>query len=192
MAVERFHGNGVNGVTGRYQLPTLTAEQIARLALGESSDVRGLRRGPSEEVQELRTRMDSLQPRFGVYSDPNDLGDTGWGLIVARDVDPAVLEALAPLIEHRRAAAMGRFRTFSGDYGYRPGLLGREFLARQRKGPGPLDPDRVPYYLLIVGSPEAIPFEFQQALSVQYAVGRLHFATLEQYANYARMVVDVV
>jgi hypothetical protein len=41
--------------------------------------------------------------------------------------------------------------------------------------PGNMDTASVPYYLLIVASPERVPWEFQQQLDGEYAVGRVWF-----------------
>ena len=47
----------------------------------------------------------------------------------------------------------------------------------------------VPLYLLIVGSPEEIPFEFQYLLDAYWSVGRLHFDTPAEYRAYAEGVI---
>ena len=48
----------------------------------------------------------------------------------------------------------------------------------------------VPFYLLIVGSPDRISFEFQALLKMQWAVGRLYFDNIEDYGRYAQKVVE--
>jgi hypothetical protein len=181
--------NGVNGATGEYLLPKMTPQQLARIALGESWD--------PQDLSELkwwyhRTTEATFGPVEGV--DPTDIGQTGWGLIMAAGADPAILEALGELREHRRTQAQAGgsdhyYREFVDSQGYRPGESKQDFLRRHGAGPGPANPENVPYYLLIVGDPESIPFSFQYQLDVQYAVGRICFDNLEEYASYARSVV---
>jgi hypothetical protein len=116
--------------------------------------------------------------------DPRDLASAGWAAVFHVQTPQAVRAALAPLLERRRDQAGPLYRTFE----YSSGMSVIEFLARYGAGPGPADPEKVPYYLLLVGGPDYISFEFQQHL-VQYAVGRVAFDTPEGYAAYARAVV---
>ncbi len=83
------------------------------------------------------------------------------------------------------------FRIYEGKNGYRPRDTASEFLARfGAQASDPADPKKASYYLLLVGSPEEIPFDFQYGLDVQYAVGRIDFGDdYAAYENYARNVV---
>jgi hypothetical protein len=100
---------------------------------------------------------------------------------------------MAPLIALRKAQASAKderfFRIFDGPDAWRPKDNKRKWLARQGAGPGPANPEKVPYYLLILAGPEQIDFRPQYLLDVQYAVGRLHFDTVAEYACYAQSVV---
>ncbi len=175
--------NGINGDTGEYDIPPMTGEELFGFIQGESRP---------ENLNELRYRYrQAAAKHLGVKEgiDPTKLEEAGWGIIFAHDADPALREALSELIDLRREQTGEKFRIYEGAGGYRRGRDTKgKFLARHGAGPGPADPDKVPYYLLIVGSPKAIPYRFQSQLDVQYAVGRLHFDTLQEYANYAASV----
>ena len=54
---------------------------------------------------------------------------------------------------------------------------------------GNFEPELVPYFLLLVGPPTQIPFEFQYLLGLEYAVGRLAFDSASEYASYAQSVI---
>ncbi len=122
---------------------------------------------------------------------PGDLSQTGWGLVFAEGDSKAseIREALHPLLVRRKSQAEGRYRELLGEDGYRNGEDKLDFLARQKAGPGRVDPDRIPYYLLLAGSPEQIPYDFQYGLDLHHAVGRIYFDSLDEYASYAAAVV---
>ncbi len=184
---EQLYFNGVNGATGDYELPPLPPEAVASIALGERLN--------EQVYRELKNRHAGREAHFGVNADQTDLAETGWGVVFAAK-DPrtnALREALQPLLELRRAQATAEderlYREFSGPQGYRPGESYLDFLGRHGMGPGPAEPTKVPYYLLLVGDPAQIPYRFQYQLDVQYAVGRLALPSLEAYAQYAESVV---
>ncbi|HET91578.1 MAG TPA: hypothetical protein ENN99_12700 [Chloroflexi bacterium] len=140
----------------------------------------------------LRQKVSHLAPVEWV--NPTRLEEAGWGVIFPAGMEAgrqaAIQERLAPLLALRQAQAGEYFRLYKGAEGYRAGESANGFLGRHgARASDPADPENVPYYLLLVGGPEGIPFEFQYQLDVQYAVGRIDFgADLEAYANYAHNV----
>lgn len=189
--------NGIDATSGRYLSDGLTwqhvadrATQVQKLCLPQKALRYATRRIPIED----------FGPIYG--TDPNSLTDMGWAVVfpaVERGSDAerrqsAIFEALTPLLVHRRRQVTSlyghRYQVYAGTRGYRSGETKLSFLTRLGAGPGSVNPDKVPYYLLLVGSPEEIPYQVQYQLDVQYAVGRIHFETIEDYAHYAQSVVD--
>jgi hypothetical protein len=169
--------NGIDGSTGLYLPPP-----GARVSQSRPLDPARLREY-RWWVERYGIDDPDRAPVEGV--DSKSLASAGWGVIFAPDLDPEVREALKPLLDLRKSQA----GNYCKDYTYTRGQTKLDFLAQQKAGPGPADPKKVPYYLLLVGDPRSIPFRFQYELDVQYAVGRIHFDSAEDYANYARSVV---
>ncbi len=194
MPNERFIFNGVNGLTGGYVTPALSPTELARLARGEIID--------ADHLAALKALNFRSQASFGVGEgiDANDLVSAGWGVVFPANHDPAVFDALRRLLDRRQGQAAKKvsryYRELTATHGYRPGDSKREFLKRNGALSGQAaDPEKVPYYLLVVASPEQIPYEFQYQLDVEYGVGRLWFETedgrpdYDAFARYAESVL---
>jgi hypothetical protein len=193
MAEDWLYFNGVNASRGEYAHEPIPVRELARLILGERPSPDRIDPDPEQRAALRERYLADVTGAFRVKEgvDPTNLAQAGWGIIFPATFDPApIREALSELLNWRRVQAGPRYRECSGERGYRPGESKAAFLRRQGAATsGPVDPERFPYYLLLVGSPEDIPFRFQYQLDVQYAVGRIHFATLDEYAAYARSVV---
>lgn len=190
--------NGVHGRTGAYLLPPMSVADLARAARGQT-----LTSAELDDIEAKRSQ-EGIHHRGPVEGiDPDDLGQTGWAVIFPfaeprseqAKRQAAIREALSPLLDLRRSQATQRSERHYRELvdmseAYRPGETKQQFLTRLGVGPGPADPRYLPYYLLLVGSPEEIPYSVQYQLDVQYAVGRIHFDRIDEYAHYARSVVD--
>lgn len=185
--------NGINGATGDYLFPQPSAKEIAAIAKKTSIE--------RQHLDDLKDRARELRDQSKApvaWVDPTDLANAGWGVIFAETYRGYyTLEALksedglGSLLKHRQQQASQQVETYYRECVYKSGQSKNDFL-RAYKVPisGAVDPDQgMPYYLMIVGNPETIPYEFQYQLDVQYAVGRIYFDTLEEYAYYAQSVV---
>jgi hypothetical protein len=174
--------NGVDATTGRYLPSPASLEALAELL--ENENVRPLGKDYYNN-SDLESADDV---------DPQDLGAAGWGVIFAEGADPLIREALSPLLELRQRQATrlfeGGYREFWGPLAYRKGQAQDDFLDQWEWGThGQVDTSLMPHYLLLVGSPEEIGFDFQYEMDVVHAVGRIHFDTPDEYARYAEAVV---
>ncbi len=190
--------NGINADTGGPidgDDVVITTEMIAKVARGQKLTPEDLR-----DAKLRKALDDQKHDHFGVAEgiDDTNLAETGWSVIFPaalpkKSVD-ALKEALKPLLDLRRKQASANDETFykeviGPELGAKNGESKNDFLKRFGRGPGPADPAKFPYYAMIVGSPETIPYTFQYQLDVQYAVGRIYFDKLEDYYQYAQSVV---
>ena len=188
MIEDLFYFNGINGDTGEYDLDPMSPDRLFDVLRGVAEP---------ENVRELQFRVQwETEEHLGVVEgvDPTKIEESGWGVIFPADRDgvfvPGVKDALKPLLDLRKEQAGDFFRIYEGVEALRPGESKMDFLVRHGVPPAdPANPEKMPYYLLLVGDPEQISYRFQSQLDVQYAVGRIHFETLQEYANYAASVV---
>jgi len=179
---ELIYANGVNGLTGEYLLEPLTPPELA----ARVSEGAAVEDALAEKVQEAAFRATEQTFDLPFWLDKTDISQVGWGIVLATDERADVRDALQPLVSHRRAQA--------GDamvkvLEHRSGEDDRDWLERHQVAPGNIVPERVPYYLLLIGSPERIPFDFQYLLDVEYAVGRLDLDDADGYDRYVQSLL---
>jgi len=175
------HLNGINALTGEPLVAPMSLDDAERQARGESAP------GWAGWLRKLAARLVSRPFALPAeVSDPNDLAQVGWGVVFAADTPAEVRAALRPLLD-RRAGQAGRLYK---EFDHRPGEEREAWLGRHKVHGADVEPERVPYFLLLVGDPVSIPFEFQCLLDIDYVVGRLTFDPPEEYASYATAVVE--
>lgn len=175
-----IYPNGVDITTGRSGEP-IAAGTLARIATGEMH--------PEVRNTLIKSRKHDDEEGYGVVYgvNPNDVAETGWCVVFAQNAEPAIKEALQPLLELRKEQTAELYRECS-DFNLEEDLSA--FLRRFGAAPGEAaDPKKLPYYVLLVGDPISIPFEFQSQLDVTYAVGRICFNCVDEYRAYAKHVV---
>lgn len=166
--------NGVDAETGEYLVPPLAEHDIASLARGEGRDA-----GKTTWLGNLVRRLKEPHLGLPLGVDPAKPAEAGWAAVFHEDEPAETREALAPLV----AARGGR------ELDYANGETRRAWLRRQGVGEGSVLPEKVPYYLLLVGGPQRIPYDFQFLLDVDYAVGRLDLDSPADYRLYAESVI---
>jgi hypothetical protein len=103
--------NGINGASGDYLLPPLSAEQVSKIAQGEEFDPDNL-----EDIELKKRQIE--EPDFAPIegSRSQNLAETGWGVIFAYDADPAIPEALSELLDHRKKQASQQHEHYYQEY----------------------------------------------------------------------------
>lgn len=194
-ADEPVYLNGLDAATGHYLDGPKTLHELAEQAQFDAG------KRDEKEVAFLAQKKLQKEASFGVEFgiDENNLVQTGWGVIFAETAGPELREAVAELLDYRHQEAGDLYREYWKcderkswtREGYKQGETWDDFRVRLKVGSGLAKPRQMPYYLLIVGSPEQIPFAFQYLADVQRAVGRIDFGDdLDAYRRYAHSVVE--
>lgn len=184
--------NGINGATGDYLIPPLSLHDAAQMQRNYQKDAE---EADKDKVMAL-IRQKTSQKTMGLpdFVEPEDFDETGWAIVFHKDEDPKVKQALKKLYDHR-------LKTIREDYGADDaekivkwidnynGENARDWLIKNKADFGTVQPTRMPYYILLVGSPERISFKFGHWLAGGYAVGRLYFENVCDYEAYVDSVI---
>src|SRR5450631_2549173 len=133
--------NGISMETGDYAFVPRPIEDIAEQVLARPG-VNAFDRLRCDQRRSVPFDMD-----------PNRLDQSGWGIVFHEAASHKTFDALETLIALRRKQAGERFKQLD----FKNGEQARNWYTRHGIAPGLADPEIVPYFLLLIGSPELIP-----------------------------------
>ncbi|MDQ2899143.1 MAG: hypothetical protein M3Y07_04995, partial [Acidobacteriota bacterium] len=157
----------------------------------EQLKIQGLGGSVSPDVIEAKGTSDAAH--FGMVGgdlDADKLEMAGWAVMFGAGVSPQIKTNLTPLIDLRKRQVSddGLFKILDPPAA---GQSAADWLLAHKTSLNVVDPSMgVPFYILIVASPDDISFEFQYELDLYWAVGRLWLRDEADYECYAHSVVD--
>ncbi|MFN8490677.1 MAG: hypothetical protein U0350_24010 [Caldilineaceae bacterium] len=174
--------NGVDAVTGDYLFPPISLAELA-------ARIKDTPVAPQEAQARAFAEQQTIACAKGLDDDvaPTDVKHAGWAVVFHKDEEPAVKKEVMRLYEHRRQQLQNDACVKVLEYADEAECS--QWLEKYQVAAGNVYPWRVPYYLLLVGGPQRIPFDFCQMLSMEYATGLLHFADAAAYARYVDSVI---
>jgi hypothetical protein len=183
-----IYSNGIDAEQGTYGV-SMSLDELYQLIVEERQA------WPSDESSFIAVQSQGRERKtLGVPPSisPDNLSAAGWGVIWPPDPltshERELKTVMEALIKHRGQQLLGSGpRQFS----YRSDWTYADFLWAEGREvePGIMCPGIVPYYLCIVASPERVPWEFQQYLDGEYAVGRIWFDDISDAASYVNHLI---
>jgi hypothetical protein len=178
----RVFATGINYSTGGPLVPPLDEKEfVATIVDSLERNADEVKRVRAEATAGATYRGELEREREPDLGDPREVG---WTFLVNEN-DPQrdeLVEALRPLAKKRGMADPGKPLLFAGE----PELEWQDWLDVNYS---PLLTENPPYYILVVGDPQQVPFRFQAFLDASAAVGRVAFDSVDDLSTYAEKLV---
>ena len=172
--------NGIDGGSGDY---LFAPGNVSELASSSRSRIIGTAPITLESPSQLKRARFAGPP--GV--DPREPRAAGWGVVIPKGLNSKIKKAVTKLINHRQK----RFGYLMvKELSYEAPQDSEQWKNLHAIDAGFFNPNSVPYYLLLVGDTEQIPFHFEQGLSSAHAVGRINFDSIEDFEGYINSVIE--
>jgi hypothetical protein len=178
----RVLATGIDYSTGRPLIAAMDEETfVSTIVSSLESNADEVTRVKAESTRGATYRKEIERERQADLGDPLEVG---WTYLVNQN-DPQledVIQALGPLAERRGMADPTKPLLFGGEQE----LQWQDWLDGNYS---PLMTENLPYYVLIVGDPELVPFRFQALLDTGAAVGRVAFDNVDDLRAYVDKLV---